>query len=310
MRIIFMGTPEFAVPSLEKIISDGHEVTAVFTQPDKPKGRGYHLTPPPVKEAALNHGIKVYQPLTLKDDETMSIISEIAPDCIVVVAYGRILPQSVLEIPKYGCINVHASLLPRYRGAAPIQWSVINGEEETGVTTMFMAKGLDTGDMILKGKTKIGENETFGELHDRLMEIGAETLSKTLALLKDGKAPREKQDDEQSNYASMIDKNIAKINWSNSAQSIHNLIRGLNPMPAAFTELNGKMLKIHESRLTVETSDAKAGEVTNSGKDGIYVCCGDGKVLLITRVQAQGGKRMSAADFVRGHGIKPDMVFG
>lgn len=310
MRIIFMGTPEFAVPSLEKIISDGHEVMAVFTQPDKPKGRGYHLTPPPVKTAALNHGIKVYQPLTLKDEGTISVIRDIAPDCIVVVAYGRILPQSVLEIPKYGCVNVHASLLPRYRGAAPIQWSVINGEAETGVTTMFMAKGLDTGDMILKGKTKIGENETFGELHDRLMEIGAETLSKTLSLLKDSAAPREKQDDGQSNYAPMIDKNVAKIDWSKQANSIHNLVRGLNPAPAAFTELNGKMLKIHETRLTGETSNLKAGVVTDSGKDGIHVCCGDGKVILITHVQAQGGKRMSAADFVRGHGIKPGEVFG
>lgn len=310
MRIIFMGTPEFAVPSLEKIISDGNEVTAVFTQPDKPKGRGYRVTPSPVKVAALKHGIEVFQPTTLKDEKVISIIRELNPDCIVVVAYGRILPQTVLAIPKYGCVNVHASLLPRYRGAAPIQWSVINGEEETGVTTMFMARGIDTGDMILKGKTRIGENETYGELHNRLMEIGAQTLSKTLELLKDGKAPREKQNDGQSNYAPMIDKNVAKIDWIKSAKGIHNLVRGLSPAPAAFTEFNGKMLKIYESRLTGETSDAKAGVITVSGKDGIHVCCGDGKVVLITSVQAQGGKRMSAADFARGHGIKTGTVFG
>lgn len=305
-----MGTPEFAVPSLEKIISDGNEVLAVFTQPDKPKGRGYHLTPSPVKEAAIRHGIKVYQPQTLKDEKVISIIREIAPDCIVVVAYGRILTQAVLEIPKYGCINVHASLLPRYRGAAPIQWSVINGEAETGVTTMFMAQGIDTGDMILKGKTQIGENESYGELHDRLKKIGAQTLSETLALLQTGKAPREKQDDGQSNYAPMIDKNVAKIDWNNKAQSIHNLVRGLSPVPAAATELSGKILKIYETRLTGESSDLKAGMVTEAGKDGIHVCCGDEKVILITSVKAQGGKRMSAADFARGHGIKSGTVLG
>lgn len=313
MRIIFMGTPIFAVPSLERIIADGHEVAAVFTQPDKPKGRGYKLAPTPVKESAMSHGIEVYQPLTLKDEETIELIKGLKPDCIVVVAYGRILPQAVLEVPPFGCINVHASLLPRYRGAAPIQWSVINGEKVTGVTTMYMAKGLDTGDMILKAETPIDENETFGQLHDRLMEIGAETLSKTLDLLAAGKAPREKQDDSQSNYASMIDKAVSHIDWNRSAREIHNLVRGMNPHPGARTELFGANFKIFETVLPKKAdieNNKVPGTVISVGDDGILVSCGEGQPLLVKQVQAQGGKRMAAADYAHGHGIKPGISFG
>jgi methionyl-tRNA formyltransferase len=305
-----MGTPDFAVPSLEKIIADGHEVAAVFTQPDKPRGRGHHLMPTPVKEIALKHNIAVYQPLTLKDDEVLSLISGIKPDCIVVVAYGRILPVAVLETPKLGCINVHASLLPRYHGAAPIQWAVINGEKVTGNTTMYMAKGIDTGDIILKEETSIGENETSGELRLRLMESGALLLSKTLTLLEQGKAPREVQNDEQTNYASMIDKEMAKIDWKQPASVIHNLVRGMNPQPTAFTVFNGLPFKIIETRLTDKASTGRSGTVAEVGREGIYICCGENETLLLTQVQAQGGKKMAAGDYVLGHGIKVGTVFG
>jgi methionyl-tRNA formyltransferase len=306
-----MGTPDFAVPSLEKIIDDGHEVAAVFTQPDKPRGRGHHLMPTPVKEIALRHGIAVYQPLTLKDDAVLSLISGINPDCIVVVAYGRILPETVLKAPKLGCINVHASLLPRYRGAAPIQWAVISGEKVTGNTTMFMAKGLDTGDIILQEETKIGQNETSGELRLRLMESGALLLSKTLTLLAQGKAPREVQSDGQSNYASMIDKEMAKIDWKQSATIIHNLVRGMNPQPTAFTIFNGLPFKILETRITDKIcASGNPGTVAEVGREGIYVCCGENETLLLTQVQAQGGKKMAAGDYVLGHGIKTGTVFG
>ncbi|CDZ24407.1 Methionyl-tRNA formyltransferase [[Clostridium] cellulosi] len=310
MRIIFMGTPEFAVASLDRIVKDGHEVAAVFTQPDRPKGRGYHLTPPPVKVMAQNYGIPVYQPTTLKDEETIQIIKDINPDCIVVVAYGRILPESVLNIPRLGCINVHASLLPKLRGAAPIQWSIINGETETGITTMFMAKGLDTGDMILKAKCDIGPDETFGELHDKLMVMGAETLSKTLTLLEQGKAPREKQDDSLATYAPMIDKNSTLIDWNKSAQEIHNLVRGLNPSPSAYTLFNGLKFKIISSKLHNTESDKTPGSVVSVSEEGFVIACGDGKTLLVKEVQAQGGKKMTAAAYANGHGVNDTTIFG
>lgn len=312
MRIVFMGTPDFAVPSLERIIADGHEVTAVFTQPDKPKGRGYVLTPPPVKIAAQKHGINICQPVTLKNEETVSLLKELAPDVIVVVAYGCILPPQVLEIPRFGCINIHASLLPRYRGAAPIQWSVINGEKETGVTSMYMAKGLDTGDMILKASTPIGPDETAGELHDRLMEIGAETLSKTLKMIENDTAPREKQDDSLSTYASMINKDMAVIDWNHTAGEIHNLVRGMNPFPAARTQLNGKLFKILSSKLPEnqeKVNGAAPGTVLSVDDDGMLVSCGGGQTLIVTQVQAQGGKRMTAAAYAHGHNLKSGTVF-
>ncbi len=309
MRIIFMGTPDFAVTSLERIIADGHEVVAVFTQPDKPKGRGCRLLPPPVKEAAQSHGLTVYQPLTFKDDAVLSLIKSLEPDCIVVVAYGRILPVAVLEAAKLGCVNVHASLLPKYRGAAPIQWAVINGEKSTGITTMFMSKGLDKGDMILKEETEIGENETSGELWSRLMDIGAKLLSKTLFLLQQGIAPREMQNDEKTSYAPPISKENAEIDWNRTAAEIHNLVRGMNPNPSAFTFFKGLPFKVHETRVTGKESSGAPGTVAEVGREGIYVNCGD-ETLLLTQVQAQGGKKMAAGDYVLGHGIKSGTVFG
>lgn len=308
-----MGTPDFAVPTLERIISDGHEVAAVFTQPDRPKGRGMRLLPTPVKAAALFHGIEVHQPKTLKSAEAAELIKNLAPDCIVVVAYGRILPPAVLEIPRLGCVNVHASLLPRYRGAAPIQWAVVNGERESGVTTMFMAQGLDTGDMILKSRVAVGENETAGELHDELMSVGADLLSKTLSLLEKGEAPRVEQDDSQSCYAPMIGKEDADVDWNLGASAIHNLVRGMNPHPVAYTFLFGAPFKIYETRLldaasVSADSGVVPGTVLSVGDDGIAVACGGG-AILVTQVQAQSGRRMAAAAYAHGHGVKPGTVF-
>lgn len=310
MRIIFMGTPEFAVPSLERIIADGHQVCGVFTREDKPKGRKFTLCAPPVKETALKYGIPVFQPKSLRNEGIAKKIKELSPDVIVVVAYGRILPDEVLNIPPKGCINVHGSLLPKYRGAGPIQWSVINGESVTGITTMIMSKGIDTGDIILKKETIIEKNETWGELHDRLMTIGADLLSETLKQIEAGTAPRIKQDDSESSYAPMLDKTIAHIDFSKSAASVHNLIRGLNPWPVAYSSLNGKMLKIYRSECNDEISDVQPGEVVLANKTGIQVCCGDGKTVIITEVQEQGGKRMSAADYLVGHRITAGQKFG
>ena len=254
MRTLFMGTPDFAVPCLKSLIDAGHEVCGVFTQPDKPKGRGYALTPPPVKLLASKSGIPVYQPKTLKDGEALTIVKELSPEVIVVVAYGKILPKEIIEYPAFGCINVHASLLPRYRGAAPIQWCVLNGEKETGVTTMFMDVGLDTGDMLLKAATPIGDNETAGELHDRLSKLGAELIVETLTKLQSGALIREKQKDGDSCYAPMLTKELSRIDWNKPAQSVHNQIRGLSPWPTAQTRLCGKVLKIPASRLSDKAS--------------------------------------------------------
>ena len=243
MRIVFMGTPEFAVPCLSALI-EKHDVIAVFTQPDKPKGRKQILTPPPVKEEALKHNIPVYQPKTLKDGEAFKLLSEIKPDVIIVVAYGKILPKEILELPRYGCINVHASLLPKYRGAAPIQWSIIDGEKETGVTAMQMDIGLDTGDMIKSASLTIGENETADELHDRLSALGAKLIIETLESVEDGTATLTKQDDSLSNYASMLSKDISPIDFTQSAQAVHNKVRGLNSWPSATAIMDGKRIKI------------------------------------------------------------------
>ena len=249
MKIVFMGTPEFAEASLQKLLETDHQIVGVFTQPDKPKGRGYKLVAPPVKELALAYNIPVFQPQKMRDGTALEILQELQPDLIAVVAYGKILPKEILELPRYGCINVHGSLLPKYRGAGPIQWSVINGESVTGVTTMYMGEGLDTGDMILKKETPIGENETYGELHDRLKEIGAQALVETIELIEQGKAPREVQDDSLSSYAPMLDKQIARLDFTKDAQTLHNLIRGLSPWPVAHTTVDGKLLKVHRAVL-------------------------------------------------------------
>lgn len=309
MRIVFMGTPAFAVPCLERLLQDGHEVVGVFTQPDKPKGRGYAMTPPPVKQAALKAHVPVFQPSSVKTEQALTQLRALAPELIVVVAYGKILPKAVLELPKYGCINVHASLLPRLRGAAPIQWAILRGDQKTGVTTMYMDVGLDTGDMLLKKEIEIGEDETAGELHDKLSELGAQLLSDTLYALQTGNLQRIQQQDSESTYAPMLDKSLCPIDWSKSAQEIHNQIRGLSPWPVAVTSLQGKRMKIHSSRLTGHASGLPCGTVTGAD-DAIYVSCGDGMVLSLLCVQSEGGKRMTAADFLRGHPIPEGTVLG
>ena len=305
MNIIFMGTPDFAVPTLQRIIDDGHTVTSVFTQPDKPVGRKQVLTPPPVKALALSRGIAVHQPDTLKGEEMAALIASQSPDVIVVVAYGKLLPQSVLDIPRLGCINVHGSLLPKYRGAAPIQWSVINGEKQTGVTTMYMARGLDTGDMILKSAVDIGENETSGQLHDRLSAVGAELLSQTIKLLEQGDAPREAQDDAQSCYAPMLDKTIAKVDFGKTSAQVHNHIRGMSPWPVAFTEVQGKILKLHSSVLA--QGKGASGELLSEKQ--LIIACGSGAVE-ITEVQFDGSKRMTGEEFLRGHRLAKGTIIG
>lgn len=311
MKIVFMGTPDFAVPSLQGLIDSAHSVEAVFTQPDKPKGRGYKLNPPPVKALALTHKIPVYQPKSLKSGEEaeqmLEILKEIAPDVIVVVAYGKILPKSVLDIPKYGCINVHASLLPKYRGAGPIQWSVLNGEKETGVTTMMMAEGLDTGDMLLSISTEIGENETASELHDRLSAMGPEVLLKTLEGIENGSVKPVSQDDSLSCYAPMLAKDLCKIDFNKPAQEVHNKIRGLSDWPCAVATVNGKRLKLFKSELVANCgSNAVPGTIVKS--NGFTICCGDGNGVSILELQADGGKRMKISDYLLGNKIEPGSI--
>ncbi|WP_417184082.1 methionyl-tRNA formyltransferase [Agathobaculum sp.] len=300
MRIVFMGTPDFAVPSLQALIDAGHDVCAVYTQPDKPQGRKQILTAPPVKTLALEHDIPVFQPNTLKNKDAQARLRELAPEVIIVVAYGKLLPKAVLDIPPHGCINVHGSLLPRWRGAAPIQWAVIAGDEMAGVTTMQMAEGLDTGDMLLTYETKVGEKETAGELFDRLAQSGAELLTETLVKLNDI-TPRP-QDDAQSCYAHMLDKQMAVIDWSKSAHEIDCLIRGLNPWPIALTTLSGERLKVFAAEKAA--GNGEPGTVLEADpKKGLTVACGEG-ALKLTEIQLVGGKRMKATDFLRGHAIE------
>lgn len=300
MRIVFMGTPDFAVPSLQALIDAGHDVCAVYTQPDKPQGRKQILTASPVKTLALEHDIPVFQPNTLKNEDEQARLRELAPEVIIVVAYGKLLPKAVLDIPPHGCINVHGSLLPRWRGAAPIQWAVIAGDEMAGVTTMQMAEGLDTGDMLLTYETKVGEKETAGELFDRLAQSGAELLTQTLVKL-DEITPRP-QDDAQSCYAHMLDKQMAVIDWSKSAHEIDCLIRGLNPWPIALTTLSGERLKVFAAEKAA--GNGEPGTVLEADpKKGLTVACGEGALKLI-EIQLVGGKRMKATDFLRGHAIE------
>jgi len=306
MRIVFMGTPDFAVPSLQALIDAGHDVCAVYTQPDKPQGRKQILTAPPVKTLALEHDIPVFQPNTLKNEDEQARLRELAPEVIIVVAYGKLLPKAVLDIPPHGCINVHGSLLPRWRGAAPIQWAVIAGDEMAGVTTMQMAEGLDTGDMLLTYETKVGEKETAGELFDRLAQSGAELLTQTLVKL-DEITPRP-QDDAQSCYAHMLDKQMAVIDWSKSAHEIDCLIRGLNPWPIALTTLSGERLKVFAAEKAA--GNGEPGTVLEADpKKGLTVACGEG-ALRLTEIQLVGGKRMKATDFLRGHAIEVGTKIG
>ena len=306
MRIVFMGTPDFAVPSLQALIDAGHDVCAVYTQPDKPQGRKQILTAPPVKTLALEHDIPVFQPNTLKNEDEQARLRELAPEVIIVVAYGKLLPKAVLDIPPHGCINVHGSLLPRWRGAAPIQWAVIAGDEMAGVTTMQMAEGLDTGDMLLTYETKVGEKETAGELFDRLAQSGAELLTQTLVKL-DEITPRP-QDDAQSCYAHMLDKQMAVIDWSKSAHEIDCLIRGLNPWPIALTTLSGERLKVFAAEKA--NGRGEPGTVLEADpKKGLTVACGEG-ALRLTEIQLVGGKRMKATDFLRGHSLEVGVKLG
>ena len=296
----------FAVPSLQALIDAGHDVCAVYTQPDKPQGRKQILTAPPVKTLALEHDIPVFQPNTLKNEDEQARLRELAPEVIIVVAYGKLLPKAVLDIPPHGCINVHGSLLPRWRGAAPIQWAVIAGDEMAGVTTMQMAEGLDTGDMLLTYETKVGEKETAGELFDRLAQSGAELLTETLVKLNDI-IPRS-QDDAQSCYAHMLDKQMAVIDWSKSAHEIDCLIRGLNPWPIALTTLSGERLKVFAAEKA--NGRGEPGTVLEADpKKGLTVACGEG-ALGLTEIQLVGGKRMKATDFLRGHAIEVGTKLG
>lgn len=295
MRIVFMGTPDFAVPCLQRLLEDGHEVPAVFTQPDKPVGRHAVLTPPPVKQLALSHGIPVYQPTKMRDGTAAALLRELAPDCLVVVAYGRILPQEILDVPPRGCVNIHGSLLPRYRGAAPIQWSVIRGETVTGVTSMFMDAGMDTGDIIDTLTTPIGENETAGELFERLAPLGARLLSTTLAAIADGTVTRRPQNDAEATMAPMLEKAMGRLDLTRPAQELHNQVRGMNPWPGAFCTAGGKTLKIHETR--VAAGSGVPGTLLCA--DPVTVACGEGALQLVT-VQPEGKPRMAAEAWLRG----------
>ncbi len=304
-----MGTPDFAVLPLKALIEKNYEVVGVFTQPDKPVGRKAILTPPPVKVLANENNIPVFQPDSLKNGQGVKILEELKPDVVIVVAYGKILPKDFLEFPQYGCINIHGSILPKYRGAAPIQRCVLDGEKYAGVTSMQMDVGLDTGDMLLKTVTEIGENETAGELFDRLAIMGADLLIETLVALEKGELKPEKQDDTFSTYAAMLDKSMSPVDWSKPAQEVHNHIRGLDPWPVAQTVLEGKNLKLFGSQLVGNegSGEPATAKVT---KKGLVVYCGDGKPVFIKEVQYEGKKRMSAADFFRGHPIADGTVLG
>ncbi len=306
MKVVFMGTPDFAVDCLDILVEKGHEVVGVFSQPDKPQGRKQIMTPPAVKARALELGLDVYQPASFKDGTAAELLEKLAPELIVVVAYGKLIPQRVLDIPKYGCINVHASLLPKLRGAAPIQWSVINGEKETGVTTMQLDAGLDTGDILLVKKTDIEHNETSGELFDRLKVLGAQLLIETIDAMLDGTLNPVKQDDSQSTYASMLDKSLSPVDFSKTAQQVHDHIRGLEPWPVATTVINERTVKLYGSRLG-GFAGGKAGEVVKCDKE-LHICCGDGNTVIITQLQAQGKNKLSAADFLRGFKIEKGTV--
>ncbi|CEN24439.1 methionyl-tRNA formyltransferase [[Clostridium] sordellii] len=309
MKIVFMGTPEFAVPCLQKIIDEGHEVLAVVTQPDKPKGRGKKLAMPPVKELALKYNIDVYQPVKAREESFVEKLKEINPELIVVVAFGQILPKSILDIPKFGCVNVHASLLPKYRGAAPLNWVIINGEEKTGVTTMYMDVGLDTGDMILKSEIPLDDEITAGELHDKMMVQGAEVLKDTIDLISKGEAPREKQNDEETCYSPIMDKSLGNIDWSKSATDIHNLIRGVNPWPSAYTTYDKQTMKIWKTKVLDKLSEKTPGTILSVDKNGIEVSTGD-KVLQISEIQMSGKKRMIVSEYIKGNDISTGIVLG
>lgn len=300
MRIVFMGTPEFAAVSLKRLYSDGFQICGVFTQPDKQRARGMKLAQSPVKALAMAHGTPVYQPETLRDGSALRALCELKPDLIAVVAYGKLLPSDILSLPKHGCINIHGSILPKYRGAAPIQWAVLNGERETGVTSMYMAEEMDAGDIIMIRKTEIGADETSGALYDRLGILGSELLSDTIKAIENKSASRVKQDGEKATYAPPLSKEMSPIIWTKKADEILCKIRGLNPWPAATTEINGVIFKVFKAAATKSRTDSVPGSIVSAGKEGIEIACADGTVL-IKELQAPGGKRLAAAEYLKGH---------
>lgn len=306
MRIVFMGTPDFAAAILKRLIDTGRNVVGVFSQPDKPVGRKQVIMPTATKALAMEHGIPVYQPAKLRDGEALAIMQELKPDLTVVAAYGKILPKDILDVPALGNVNVHGSLLPKYRGSAPIQWSVINGDKVTGITTMYMAEGMDTGDMIMKFELPIGEDETAGELFDRMAELGAESIEKTLELFDKGEVKGEPQVEEEATYAPMLKKEMGEVDFGKTAEEIHNLVRGLNPWPTAYTFLDGKSIKIHEAK-AAEGFSGNIGELLDEKR--FIVGCENGAVELIT-VQPEGKNKMSGADFIRGRRLLKGTVFG
>ncbi len=301
MRVVFMGTPDIAATCLKKILADGFEVVGVYTQPDRPKGRGMKMVFPPVKEVAIAHNIPVFQPENFRSEETVEQLRILKPDVCAVVAYGRILPQKVLDIPAFGCINIHASILPQYRGSAPYQWAVLDGLTETGVTAQRMALEMDAGDVIDVAKTPIGENETAGELLDKLAVLGADLLSRTLTGVSKGSVAAVPQDPAKVTFAPMLDKTMCPIDWNKTAQQVHNQVRGLHPWPVATMELQGKKFKVHATRIM--EGSGKPGEILGLTKTGLRIACGEGAVEVIS-LQAEGGKRMAAPDYFRGHPLE------
>lgn len=303
MRIVFMGTPEIAVPSLDRLISDGHDLCAVVTQPDRPKGRGKKLAFSPVKEAAMRHELEILQPEKASQPDFLDRLRELNPDLIVVIAFGQILRKEVLDLPKYGCVNVHVSLLPKYRGAAPINWAIINGEEKTGVTTMFMDEGLDTGDIIKTREFRLDDEINAGQLHDIMMEEGADVLSQTVKAIEDGTAERIRQNDDESTYAPMMDRNLGHIDFKKSAVSIHNLVRGTVPWPGAWCESPYGKIKIWKTRIGQGQIDREPGTIVSVGKQGIEVACGVG-LILIEEIQMPNKKRMHVSEYIKGNTIE------
>ncbi len=309
VKIVYMGTPQFAVPCLETLVNSEHKITGVFTQPDRPSGRGQKINMTPVKKKALKYNIPVFQPNTLKDTEVIKTIEKLDPDIIVVVAYGQILPEEILQIPRYGCVNVHASLLPKYRGAGPINWVIINGEKKTGITTIYMNTGIDTGDILLKEEIKIGEDETAGELHDRLMNLGAVVLDKTIGLMKSGEIQPVPQNNEEASYAPMLDKELGKIDWSRSAEEIKNLIRGTIPWPTSYTTYNGDIMKIWKCDVVHGSGDPMPGKILEVKTDHILVATGR-DMLSIKELQFSGRRRMGVDQYLVGNNIETNKILG
>ena len=299
-----MGTPDFAAASLKKLIDEKYDIAAVFTQPDKPRNRGMQLSFSPVKELTIENNIPVYQPVKMRDGTALKILQDIKPDILVVVAYGRILPDDILESAPLGAINVHASLLPKYRGSAPVQWSVLNGDKVTGVSTMHLASEMDTGDVIFTDETEIGEFETSGELFDRLMVMGAELLDKTLRAIENGTAPRTQQNHNDASYVTMLDKSMSPIDWNKTPREVNKWICGLQPWPVATAVINGETFRIFKAEYTENKTEKSAGSIVSAGKKGIEVACANGETLLITELQAPGKKRMKASDYLLGHPIR------